>query len=105
MNTGVNTSTVIHIKRNKRKEIAKPIECNCKDCVNHGRKGCHYKWVPINGKCNRYGKNDYKPTNEEKEQSKEKQKIFRDKENEGKIRGLETVTVEKVDLSKWNRYR
>lgn len=103
MKSGVNTSTVIHTKR-KRKNI-KPIKCNCNDCVNKGRNRCHYNLEPINGKCSRYETNDYKPTEEEKKESILKQKLYRDKEKQGNIRGLETVTIEKADLSKWCKYK
>lgn len=100
MKTGISTSTIIHAKSKKNKFI----KCNCNKCVNHGRKGCHHGLSPINGMCGRYGINDYNPTKEEKEQSKSKQQLFKEKEKE-KIQGLETVTIEKVDLSQWKKYK
>ena len=75
---GVNTSTIIHVKRPKRKKEP----CNCNICINNYGKGCHLKKKPnAKGFCWDYKINYYATTDEEKGQIKKQAPIKKKKSN------------------------
>lgn len=88
MKTGVSMGSVIDTK--KLKKYRKMTQCNCSRCVNKEKDGCRFGWEPIKGKCNRFGTNHYKLTNEEKKEAKQitqanKEKMRLEKEKSEKI--------------------
>lgn len=88
MKTGVSMGSVIDTK--KLKKYRKMTQCNCSRCVNKEKDGCRFGWEPIKGKCNRFGTNHYKLTNEEKKEAKQiteanKERMKLEKEKSEKI--------------------
>lgn len=80
MKTGVSMSRIINTRRSRKNRTM--IKCDCSVCVNKGRKSCHYGWEPINGKCSRFGRNDYILTKEEVTQARQQTAINRQKNEE-----------------------
>ena len=78
MKTGTSMSGYINTRKSKKDR--KMTKCNCKVCVNMGRKVCHFGWEPIKGKCNRYATNQYNITKEEHQELKRKAKEHNNKD-------------------------